>query len=92
MPSEDTAGRRGPPHTGGRWRGTTEPGFVCMHTAQLTRDLLAIAKFQFEFEMPLKLSLQKFNSSLDPGLHTLLLCFCASLPFCDDIRPGAGNN
>ena len=25
MPSEDTAGRRGPPHTGGRWRGTTEP-------------------------------------------------------------------
>jgi len=26
IPSEDTAGRRGPPHTGGRWRGTTEPG------------------------------------------------------------------
>ena len=24
MPSEDTVGRRGPPHTGGRWRGTTE--------------------------------------------------------------------
>jgi len=21
MPSEDTAGRRGPPHTGGRWQG-----------------------------------------------------------------------
>ena len=26
IPSVDTAGRRGPPHTGGRWRGTTEPG------------------------------------------------------------------
>ena len=26
MPREDTAGRRGPPHTGGRWRGMTEPG------------------------------------------------------------------
>ena len=26
MLSEDTAGRRGPPHTGGRWQGTTEPG------------------------------------------------------------------
>jgi len=26
MPSEDTSGRRGLPHTGGRWRGTTEPG------------------------------------------------------------------
>jgi len=40
MPSEDTAGRRGPPHTGGRWRGgLLQPTHQCSNVCGLVAEV-----------------------------------------------------